>query len=58
MSAWIDVNDELPEESGVYLCHFSDGDIETFAMENDYSIWGVSDIHVTHWMPLPEPPKE
>lgn len=59
---WRCVADEMPEHEGTYLCHFSDGIIETFPYDDeDYNgdrpgAWGASGEIVTHWMPLPEPP--
>ena len=70
MSDWISVDDEMPEKEGVYLCHFSDGTIETYDCEIDGNFWDVPkmefmpvilsagiEAHVTHWQHLPEPPK-
>ncbi len=62
---WISVNDETPDQPGMYLCHFTDGTIETFPLEEtDFDVdgeavlpWGVHSDCVTHWMPLPEPPE-
>ena len=61
---WISVKDRLPERNGVYLAY--DGEyISTVEYEkgrhdsewtDDYE--GYLDLLVTHWMPLPEPPKE
>jgi hypothetical protein len=54
MSDWISVDDSLPETDGVYLCHFSDGLIETFPYPDSGSgLWGVHNVVVTHWMELP-----
>lgn len=62
---WISVADEYPSEPGIYLCHFTDGTIETFPFDEDLCersiygenvIWGVHQDLVTHWMPLPEAP--
>lgn len=62
-SGWISVKDRLPEEDGevlaslfgyVYMCWF-------LAATNQFEtpsgrVWDVGDV--THWMPIPEPPKE
>jgi hypothetical protein len=56
---WISVADGYPETDGLYLCHFTDGTIETFdyqAEDADRRTWGVHNDLVTHWMPLPAPP--
>ncbi len=57
---WISVDDRYPEKDGLYLCHFTDKTIETFDYQSedaDDRTWGVHNYLVTHWMPLPEPPK-
>lgn len=59
---WISVKDRLPEV-GDYsvLCAFSNGSIEPIRMEH-VEDWaqGLRDdyLTITHWMPLPDPPKE
>ena len=64
-SSWISVKDRKPEEGGTYIVAAFDGHARqvTFAkwqkrvggwlMTGARSYW-----HVTHWMPMPEPPKE
>lgn len=61
--AWIPVTKRLPEENtdvlvsvdensddcGMHVCDYRDG---KFSRAEAGYIWGVS-----HWMPLPEPPK-
>ena len=57
---WISVSDELPEEEDMYLCHFTDGTIETSLFGPEDEIihpWEVYHLLVTHWMPLPNPPE-
>ena len=54
---WISVNDRLPEQGEEAICIAADGDM----MIGKYTEWGwmfpcyFEDL--THWMPLPEPPK-
>ncbi len=51
---WISVNNELPKENGIYLVFTDYGDlatIRTFSVE-----LGFLDVHITHWMPLPNSP--
>lgn len=62
---WIPVSERLPEENGRYLCN-----IRSFAFPGTfyqrilpYDKFGFKEDHyytddVTHWMPLPESPKE
>lgn len=55
---WISVKDRLPEHEDDYLVCFDDGFIAiTFYKKNGWELWADSG-DVTHWMPLPEPPKE
>ena len=54
---WISVNDRLPEQGEEAICIAADGDM----MIGKYTEWGwmfpcyFEDL--THWMPIPEPPK-
>ena len=61
---WISVKDRLPERNGIYLAYDGEyiGTVEYEKCRPD-SEWtddyeGYLDLIVTHWMPLPEPPKE
>lgn len=71
MPRWIPVTERLPEEKRAsYLCRTEGGyckevrwtNILYGLVESDNWGWCIFDIpqfsHVTHWMPLPEPPKE
>ncbi len=59
---WISVKDRLPVADGDYLVYFDDGFVAiTFykankSGKNGWEVW--ADDEVTHWMELPEPPKE
>ena len=66
---WIKVSDGLPETdnnnlSKVVLAANDNGTIKTTRLDTEYSKKGhwigfdFSDSNVTHWMPLPELPKE
>jgi len=57
---WISVKDRLPEEDGKYLCVWQGMSIETGLFINGhFRLYGeIKDKLVTHWMPMPEPPKE
>ena len=65
MNDWISVEDQMPEDEGWYLCHFSDGSIETYPIDDHYGeameFVGVGTtegmVTVTHWQPLPDPPQ-
>lgn len=62
---WIDVNERLPEVNKAYLVNY----VHSYCENDDFSAIGISlcidgsfvgilsAYKVTHWMPLPEPPK-
>lgn len=63
-SKWVSVEDGLPEESGTYITAAFDG----HASRVTFVKWQKRNRHwelagarsywkITHWMPLPEPPK-
>ena len=62
---WISVKDRLPEESGYYLVFENIGRSEVLPYSKKYKAFNAFDdsysesnvISVTHWMPLPQPPK-
>ena len=71
MSEWISVDDRLPERNAHVLVHYithTKNSVQSVALHFDSIQWrqlvggglmieknGVK--KVTHWMPLPEPPK-
>lgn len=56
---WIPVSERLPEKSGDYLVAVNNGAYRfTHKMYYHEGWWYDFDCEVTHWMPLPEPPKE
>lgn len=60
MNEWISVKDQMPVD-GVYALTF--GGFESMQIaEFSHGEWwddtGYKAGNVTHWMPLPEPPKE
>lgn len=71
-SKWIPVTERLPEKNGEYLCRYVFGDYDDmpfyqalyyYAAEErphfQHELEGGSPkMKVTHWMPMPEPPKE
>lgn len=73
MSEWISVKDRLPENNKVVLVYVHDTTIcgthrfMTGSCDKGFWFLGVhldclsfphNEYNVTHWMPLPDPPKE
>lgn len=67
MSEWISVKDRLPELGTDVLCFDQLEGMHVQRLEKDTlcgTVWfdyydqGINLDWVTHWMPLPEPPKE
>lgn len=55
---WISVKDQMPEESGQYIvCTKKKGVYCTWFYTNEGSFGAKGATHITHWMPLPNPPK-
>ena len=65
VSCWISVTERLPENDQWALCFMKDKSFGTFRVfQWNYIDWNWNDGNewfdekdVTHWMPLPEPPK-
>ena len=58
MSEWISVEERLPEQLVDILVHHAKGKIDISFMCADGFLMENRLGKVTHWMPLPEPPKE
>lgn len=70
MSVWISVNDKLPKFGQYVLVRYDNDDMAVaciFDRAEDIIFWRATidkgwcsdcDFEPTHWMPLPEPPKE
>lgn len=59
-STWIPVTERLPEESGKYLAYCGEYDgicVLYYEVLKTKGKWRTKWKEVTHWMPLPEPPK-
>ena len=56
---WIPVTERLPEEEGLYLVAVVNDHERRYSKTAWYHGHGNWFLHqkVTHWMPLPEPPK-
>lgn len=62
---WIPVTERLPELGERVICTDGDAVFEQYRVEPSfvYGMWDIFGLKspmqkVTHWMPLPEPPKE
>jgi hypothetical protein len=58
MSEWISVNDRLPEKNQLVLIYAPDTDqlkIRIGLFDKEINIY--HNLGITHWQPLPEPPK-
>lgn len=62
---WIPVTDRLPEESGMYIVTANDGHAQRVSFvlwQKKNRMWNLTGARsywrVTHWIPMPEPPKE
>ena len=60
MAEWISVEERLPEQYGPFLIADNEGNMEVATWTKQFGWFsGCYRVkHVTHWMPLPEPPKE
>ena len=67
--SWIPVTERLPEKMGQFVCRYVFGENTEYPffqvlwyfanLENPhFQHEGSMGLTVTHWMPLPEPPKE
>ena len=54
---WIPVTERLPEENTEVLAYRESGISVEFRWNTHWDYDEFSDYPVTHWMPLPEPPK-
>ena len=62
---WVDVKDRLPEESGMYIVTANDGHAQRVSFvqwQKKNRMWNLTGARsywrVTHWQPMPQPPKE
>ena len=59
---WISVTEKLPEKYHQVLCYGSHGlSIDYYSGEKSVCgnpLFMVGEAKITHWMPLPEPPKD
>ena len=58
VNEWISVKDRLPEEKTRVLVFVPHSSIKIDTDRIVGRIWVRWNGHITHWMPLPEPPEE
>ena len=58
MPRWIPVTERCPEKSGDYLVFDDCGNLYVNEWHCLLKKWQYDDSRITHWQPLPEPPKE
>ena len=62
MNKWISVKNGLPEIKGYYLVCYYDSYFDSYGIDIVYfrgkTVWAKNNKYITHWMSLPEPPKE
>lgn len=58
INRWISVDERLPERNGRYLTHCNIEGQSLVCVLYYNKIGGFNEGTVTHWMPLPEAPKE
>ena len=56
---WIPVTERLPEKNTAVIAVTDNGIVFQCLYGYDgWDLWEGNEVHITHWMPLPEPPKE
>jgi hypothetical protein len=60
---WIPVSERLPEPGMPVLCAMPSGSVEVMRKREYAGFWewwdgDIDEIAVTHWMPLPQPPRK
>lgn len=63
--AWVSVKDRLPEKEGFYIIYAESADANSplikqvwFNSKRRFEIVEIWENALTHWQPLPNPPKE
>ena len=55
--SWISVKDRTPKNGDYVLCVSGAGIVQIASYDTSVRVYGFYANSVTHWMPLPEPPK-
>lgn len=55
---WVSVEDRLPEENTTVIVATDDGVVFQCLYSYDgWDLWDDNDVNITHWQPMPQPPK-
>ena len=55
---WVSVKDRLPEENTTVIVATDDGVVFQCLYSYDgWDLWDDNDVNITHWQPMPQPPK-
>lgn len=55
---WVSVKDRLPEENTTVIVATDDGIVFQCLYSYDgWDLWDDNDVNITHWQPMPQPPK-
>lgn len=56
---WIPVSERLPEKNTTVIAATDYGVVfQALYAYDGWDLWEGNEVNITHWMPLPEPPKE
>ena len=55
---WISVKDKMPEKNTSVLASTDNGIVfQCLYAYDGWDLWEGNEVNITHWMPLPQPPK-
>ena len=55
---WVSVEDRLPEENTTVIVATDNGIVFQCLYSYDgWDLWDDNDVNITHWQPMPQPPK-
>ena len=55
---WVSVKDRLPEENTTVIVATDNGVVFQCLYSYDgWDLWDDNDVNITHWQPMPQPPK-
>ena len=55
---WVSVEDRLPEENTTVIVATDNGIVfQCLYAYDGWDLWDDNDVNITHWQPMPQPPK-